>query len=88
MGTVFEALAGLDEFRACRKDRHILFAAALLDDVAKPSCTRNEEGRITSRRAFSAACHCRRRILWELGFNFTAREQVAHWFGSTNCHSI
>lgn len=50
VGMVCEALAALDEFRALPdSDREILFAAALLHDVAKPSCTRDEDGRITSR---------------------------------------
>src|ERR1700676_1282776 len=78
VGMVCEALAGLDEFRALPElDRHILFAAALLHDVAKPSCTRNEEGRITSRGHSQRGAIAARRILWELGFNFTAREQVS-----------
>jgi predicted kinase len=78
VGMVCEALAGLDEFRALPElDRHILFAAALLHDVAKPSCTRNEEGRITSRGHSQRGALAARRILWELGFNFTAREQVS-----------
>jgi predicted kinase len=78
VGMVCEALAGLDEFRAMPElDRHILFAAALLHDVAKPLCTRNEEGRITSRGHSQRGAIAARRILWELGFNFTAREQVS-----------
>lgn len=78
VGMVCEALAGLDEFRALPElDRYILFAAALLHDVAKPSCTRNEEGRITSRGHSQRGAIAARRILWELGFNFTAREQVS-----------
>src|ERR1700722_14364480 len=78
VGMVCEALARLDEFRALPElDRHIMFAAALLHDVAKPSCTRNEEGRITSRGHSQRGAIAARRILWELGFNFTRREQVS-----------
>ena len=58
-------------------DRHILFAAALLHDVAKPSFTRNEEGRITSRGHSQRGAIAATRILSELGFNFTPREQVS-----------
>jgi hypothetical protein len=40
---VCEALAGLEEFRDLPVlDRQILFAAVLLHDVAKPSCTRHD----------------------------------------------
>src|SRR5258708_24446384 len=78
VGMVCEALAGLDEFRALPElDRHILFAATLLHDVAKPSCTRNEDGRITSRGHSERGAIAARRILWELGSDFTAREQVS-----------
>jgi putative nucleotidyltransferase with HDIG domain len=50
VGMVCEALAGLAEFRSLPdSERQILFAAALLHDVAKPSCTRYEDGQITSR---------------------------------------
>ena len=45
--------------------------------MAKPSCTRNEEGRITTRGHSQRGAIAARRILWELGFNFTATEQVS-----------
>ena len=46
--TVCEALAGLAEFRALPEpQRQIVFATALLHDVAKPECTRHQSGRIS-----------------------------------------
>jgi predicted kinase len=77
VGMVCEALAGLDEYRALPEaQRQILFAAALLHDVAKPSCTKNENGRITSRGHSLRGAIRARRILWEAGSDFPAREQV------------
>jgi predicted kinase len=77
VGMVCEALAALDEFRALpNSEREILFAAALLHDVAKPLCTRHEDGRITSRGHSQRGAIKARRILWELGVDFAAREQV------------
>ena len=74
---VCEALAGLEEFRDLPVfERQILFAAVLLHDVAKPACTRHEDGRITSRGHSQRGAIAARRILWELGMDFTAREQV------------
>ena len=47
---VCEALAALETWRSLpTAEREIVFAAALLHDVAKPSCTRHEDSRITSR---------------------------------------
>lgn len=48
---VCEALAGLPAWRGLGEaGRSILFAAALLHDIAKPSCTQaNEDGRITAK---------------------------------------
>src|SRR5689334_4252169 len=46
---VAEAMAGEKRWRALNElDRHITFAAALLHDVAKPACTKFEDGRCTS----------------------------------------
>jgi predicted kinase len=74
---VCDALVGLNEFRALPElERQILFAAALLHDVAKPLCTRHEDGRITSRGHSQRGAIIARRILWELGVDFEAREHV------------
>lgn len=57
-------------------DREVLFAAALLHDVAKPACTRHEDGRITSRGHSQRGAIQARRVRWEYGADFEAREQV------------
>ena len=74
---VCEALASLKEWRDLSDtDRELLFAAALLHDVAKPACTRYEGGRITSRGHSQRGAIQARRILWERGADFEAREKV------------
>ena len=74
---VCEALAGLEAWRALPEaEREIVFAAVLLHDQAKPSCTRHEAGRITSRGHSARGAIDARRILWEMGVDFSAREQV------------
>jgi putative nucleotidyltransferase with HDIG domain len=74
---VCEALASLKEWRHLSDtDRELLFAAALLHDVAKPACTRYEDGRITSRGHSQRGAIQARRILWERGADFEAREKV------------
>ena len=57
--------------------RQIVFAAALLHDVAKPWTTRvAEDGRVTARGHSAAGALAARRILWSLGVDPVAREQV------------
>lgn len=76
-GMVLEALATDAEFRALQPDdRLITFTAALLHDVAKPVCTRIENGRITARGHSQRGSVMARRILWEIDFEFEMREQV------------
>ena len=76
---VCEALAARPAFRALpAAERAILFAAALLHDVAKPACTRHEpDGRITARGHSRRGAIQARVILWRRGVPFAAREQVA-----------
>jgi putative nucleotidyltransferase with HDIG domain len=74
---VCESLAAMPEWRALAEpDRALVFTAALLHDVAKPVCTRTEEGRITSRGHSARGAHMARRILWELAVDVPEREQV------------
>jgi predicted kinase len=74
---VCEALAGLPEWRSLpQNEREIVFAAALLHDQAKPSCTRIDAGRITSRGHSVRGAIDARRILWGMGADFVSREQV------------
>jgi hypothetical protein len=74
---VCEALVALDAWRALPEaERELLFAAALLHDQAKPSCTRMEAGRITSRGHSLRGAIDARRILWDLGADFALREEI------------
>jgi predicted kinase len=59
------------------REREILFAAALLHDVAKPFTTRHEAGRITSRGHARRGSIFARMLLWEMNIEFAAREQIA-----------
>ena len=46
---VCEALTEMEAWRRLEpQERSIIFAAALLHDVAKPACTRMEDGRLRS----------------------------------------
>lgn len=74
---VCEALANIAQWRDLPDvERELLFTAALLHDVAKPACTRHEDGRITSRGHSPRGAIQARRILWKSGAKFEAREQV------------
>jgi putative nucleotidyltransferase with HDIG domain len=59
------------------REREILFAAALLHDVAKPYTTRHEGGRITSPGHAQRGATRARGMLWEMNVEFGAREQIA-----------
>jgi predicted kinase len=58
-------------------ERVELFAAAVLHDVAKPRCTREIDGRIRSPKHAGVGSLLSRRMLWEMGFAFAARERIA-----------
>jgi predicted kinase len=75
---VTEAMVALPAWRELLEaDRQILFAAALLHDVAKPACTRIEpDGRVTSRGHSWRGAVRARNILWRLGMPFAEREAV------------
>lgn len=78
VGMVVEALVALPEWRAAPDDeRFVLFAAALLHDVAKPS-TRQEgqDGRITNPGHSARGAVDARAILWQMEIPFALREQV------------
>jgi predicted kinase len=76
---VCEALAALPAWRdLAEEERRVVFAAALLHDVAKPQCTRTEaDGRISSRGHSRRGSIQARQILWRLEVPFAVREQVA-----------
>lgn len=74
---VLEALAALPDWRnSCESTRTEIFAAALLHDIAKPTCTREEGGRITSRGHSARGAIDARRILWEMETPFEIRERI------------
>lgn len=86
---VCEALVALPEWQAlAAEDRDLVFAAALLHDVAKPLCTRVENGRVTSRGHSQRGAIEARRILWELGRMFCGGSRCAPWCGFTRFRSI
>ncbi|HEX8501559.1 MAG TPA: AAA family ATPase [Pyrinomonadaceae bacterium] len=75
---VVEALASLPAWRALpRAEQEIVFTAALLHDVAKPACTRTEDGRVTSRGHSKRGAVMARTLLWGMGLPMVSREQVA-----------
>ena len=72
-----EALIALPGFRARPPDeRAVLFAAALLHDVAKPMRTALEGGRLTARGHAWRGAIMARRMLWGMDAPFAAREQL------------
>lgn len=78
---VCEALVSSQTWRQLPSgERSILFAAALLHDVAKPDCTSiDEDGRVSSKGHVRQGARVARQILWQ--FNppvpFQERERVA-----------
>ncbi len=75
---VVEALTSLPAWRELpQPEREIVFTAALLHDVAKPDCTRVEDGRITSRGHSKRGAIKARTLLWGMDVPFEAREQIA-----------
>ena len=77
-GMVCDELVALATWRALDPDaRAIVFAGALLHDIGKPARTRTEpDGRITSRGHSGRGEILARRLLWQAGVPFGAREQV------------
>ncbi len=75
---VLEALAALPSWRMLAPDeRDIVFAAALLHDVAKPWTTRTEpDGSVTARGHSVKGAIEARGLLWRMGVPFDAREQI------------
>lgn len=78
VGMVCRAMSALPEWQALPVDeRGLVYAAALLHDVAKPQYTRVEDdGRITSRGRSARGALLARRLLWERGVDGGVREQI------------
>lgn len=74
---VCEELFALPAWRALDGgERQVLFAAAVLHDVAKPACTKLEDGRITSRGHSRRGAVMARELLWRMNVPFAQREAV------------
>jgi len=75
---VCEALIALPGWRELPSiERSLLFAAALLHDVAKPAATEIEaDGRITSKGHVRQGAKMARQILWSLNVPFHQREAI------------
>ena len=75
---VCEALVALPAWRALPPtERSVLFAAALLHDVAKPASTQVEaDGTITSKGHVVQGSKMAQQILWDLPVPFLAREAI------------
>ncbi len=76
---VVESLASMRGWRDLpRRERAVVFTAALLHDVAKPDCTRVEEdGRVTSRGHSKRGSIAARAMLWGMDVPLEDREQIA-----------
>lgn len=77
-GMVLEALAADTRFADYSgAERDVLWAAAVLHDVAKPETTEvRADGRVTAKGHSARGALRARRILWELGMPFARREEV------------
>src|SRR5689334_14625112 len=74
---VCEALLENQNWRVLPEiERAIVFSGVLLHDVAKPVCTREEDGRITSRGHSKRGEALARELLWRLEVPFAARESI------------
>lgn len=75
---VGEVLLADPRWRAlARTERREIFWTALLHDVAKPTCTREQPGgRYSARGHSTRGARDARRILWRLGAPFAARERI------------
>jgi putative nucleotidyltransferase with HDIG domain len=74
---VCEALISLPAWQQLpRVEQSILFASALLHDVAKPQATQTVDGRLTSKGHVRQGVRMARRILRDLGAPFEIRESI------------
>jgi putative nucleotidyltransferase with HDIG domain len=74
---VCEALVTLPQWRQLSENhRSILFAAALLHDVAKPAATVIENGAISSKGHVLQGAKMARQILWDMDVPFHERETI------------
>lgn len=89
VGMVCQALASFEEFRTLPDmERQFLFAAALLHDVAKPLCTRHEDGRITSRGHSQRGAIMTRAFYGSPASISPPESRYAGWSDIISCHFI
>lgn len=75
---VCESLVAAPEWQALpADDREVLFAAALLHDIAKPATTRIEDGRIRQPGHSPRGAIMVRALLWRMGVPTLVRERIA-----------
>lgn len=75
---VCEAMVGLPGWRALSlDDREVAFASALLHDIAKPVCTKIEDGRIRQPGHSPRGALMVRAMLWKMGVPPPVRERIA-----------
>jgi predicted kinase len=76
---VCEALLADERWRALAEtERRTTFLAALMHDIAKPACTRAENGRLTSRGHSKRGEIMARQILWRHDVPFAQRESIVN----------
>lgn len=76
---VCEAMAANRQWQSLEPpERAVVFAGALMHDVAKPVCTRVEDGRLTSRGHSKRGEIMTREILWRLSMPMLMRERVVN----------
>jgi predicted kinase len=74
---VLQCLAQNEAWRSSPEEtRFEVFAAALMHDIAKPVCTREEDGRISARGHSRVGSRMARRILWGLNVPLASRERI------------
>jgi putative nucleotidyltransferase with HDIG domain len=74
---VCESLAAMPAWRQLPDaDRNVVFAATLLHDIAKPECTREESGRITSRGHARRGAPIARQVVWDVFPDLADRDGV------------
>lgn len=75
---VCEELQGLDAWRSLpAAERELVFAACLLHDVAKPTCTTIIDGRIRQPGHSVKGAHFARNLLWRADLDPHTREAIA-----------
>jgi predicted kinase len=70
---------------ATEDEKFVMFYAALLHDIGKPACTKNEDGKITSVGHSRRGAIDARILLWKKEVPLLLREQIVNIIG---CHQV